>query len=51
LGAASDGLLRLRPVTFPSKKPYDDGSKPVEYGLIAELPTPDASFDHRHTQW
>ena len=36
MGAASDGLLRLRPVTFRYKKAYDDGSKPVQYGLIAE---------------
>jgi transposase len=35
-GEASDGLLRLRPVTFGYKKPLDDGSKPVQYGLIAE---------------
>jgi hypothetical protein len=36
MGMASDGLLRLRPVTFRYKKPNDDGSKPVQYGLIAE---------------
>jgi len=36
MGGASDGLLRLRPVTFRYKKPYDDGSKPIQYGLIAE---------------
>jgi len=36
MGAASDGLLRLRPVTFRYKKPLDDGTKPVQYGLIAE---------------
>ncbi len=33
---ASSGLLRLRPVTFRYKKPFEDGSKPVQYGLIAE---------------
>jgi hypothetical protein len=33
---ASSGLLRLRPVTFRYKKPYSDGSKPIQYGLIAE---------------
>jgi hypothetical protein len=33
---ASSGLLRLRPVTFRYKRPYEDGSKPVDYGLIAE---------------
>ena len=36
MGAASDGLLRLRPVTFRYKKPYADGSKPLQYGLVAE---------------
>jgi hypothetical protein len=36
MGTASDRLLQLRPVTFRYKKPYDDGSKPLEYGLIAE---------------
>ena len=29
-------LAQLRPVTFRYRKPYDDGSKPIEYGLIAE---------------
>ena len=33
---ASSGLLRLRPVTFRYKKAYADGSKPLDYGLIAE---------------
>jgi len=36
MGEASEGLLRLRPVTFHYKKPDTDGSKPLEYGLIAE---------------
>jgi hypothetical protein len=36
MGDASDGLMRLRPVTFRYKKPFDDGSKVVQYGLIAE---------------
>jgi hypothetical protein len=36
MGDASQGLLRLRPVTFHYKKPDSDGSKPLEYGLIAE---------------
>jgi hypothetical protein len=36
MAAASDGLMRLRPVTFRYKKPYADGSKPIDYGLIAE---------------
>ena len=33
---ASSDLLRLRPVTFRYKKPDADGSKPIDYGLIAE---------------
>jgi hypothetical protein len=33
---ASSGLMRLRPVTFRYKQPFADGSKPVQYGLIAE---------------
>ena len=28
--------MRLRPVTFRYQKPFADGSKPVQYGLIAE---------------
>jgi hypothetical protein len=36
MGDASRGLLRLRPVTFHYKKPDPEGSKPLEYGLIAE---------------
>jgi hypothetical protein len=36
MGEASSGLLRLRPVTFRYRQPLADGSKPVEYGLIAE---------------
>jgi hypothetical protein len=32
----SDGLMRLRPVTFRYKQPFDDGTKPIQYGLIAE---------------
>jgi hypothetical protein len=36
MGETSSGLLRLRPVTFRYKKPYADGSKPLDYGLIAE---------------
>ena len=33
---ASSGLLKLRPVTFRYPQPYADGSKPIDYGLIAE---------------
>jgi hypothetical protein len=36
MGDASKGLLRLRPVTFHYKRADFDGSKPLEYGLIAE---------------
>ena len=36
MGDASTGLLRLHPVTFRYKEPFADGSKPIEYGLIAE---------------
>lgn len=36
MGEASDGLLRLRPVVFRYKMPYADGSKPIQYGLVAE---------------
>ena len=36
MGNASEGLMRLRPVTFRYKKLFDDGSKPIQYGLIAE---------------
>jgi hypothetical protein len=36
MGDASRDLMRLRPVTFRYKKPFDDGSKPIQYGLIAE---------------
>jgi hypothetical protein len=36
MGDSSSGLMRLRPVTFRYKQPYEDGSKPIDYGLIAE---------------
>jgi hypothetical protein len=36
MGDASTGLLRLRPVTYRYQKPFADGSKPIQYGLIAE---------------
>ena len=36
MGAASHGLLELRPVTFHYKSAYDDGSHLLQYGLIAE---------------
>ena len=36
MGPASHDLMRLRPVTFRYKEPFSDGSKPIQYGLIAE---------------
>jgi hypothetical protein len=36
MAAASNGLFRLRPVTYRYKEAYADGSKPIDYGLIAE---------------
>jgi hypothetical protein len=36
MGTASDELLKLRPVTFRYKAPYDDGQRVLQYGLIAE---------------
>jgi hypothetical protein len=36
MGEASAGLLLLRPVTFRYKPEYDDGSRLLQYGLIAE---------------
>jgi hypothetical protein len=36
MGDVSNGLMRLRPVTFRYQKPFADGSKPIQYGLIAE---------------
>jgi hypothetical protein len=32
----ADRLLKLRPVTFRYTRPYADGSKPIQYGLVAE---------------
>lgn len=36
MGEASRGLMQLRPVSFRYKQPFGDGSKPIQYGLIAE---------------
>jgi len=36
MGDASAPLLQLRPVTFRYRQPADDGSRPLDYGLIAE---------------
>jgi hypothetical protein len=36
MGDASSAIFRLRPVTYRYKRPYADGSKPIDYGLIAE---------------
>ena len=36
MAGASEGLMHLRPVTFRYTKPFDDGARPIQYGLIAE---------------
>lgn len=36
LGAVSREILRLRPVEFTYRQPFTDGSKPRQFGLIAE---------------
>lgn len=36
MGAASERLLQLRPVTFRYTQPFAGGAKPIQYGLIAE---------------
>ena len=36
MGSASHRLLALRPVTYRYKEAYTDGTKPIQYGLIAE---------------
>jgi hypothetical protein len=36
MGDASARLQALRPVTFRYKRAYEDGEKPIQYGLIAE---------------
>jgi hypothetical protein len=36
MGEVSRGLMQLRPVTFRYQKPFADGSKPIQYGLVAE---------------
>jgi hypothetical protein len=36
MGDSSRNIFSLRPVTFRYQKPADDGSKPIQYGLIAE---------------
>jgi hypothetical protein len=36
MGDASRDLMRLRPVTFRYQKAFADGSKPIQYGLVAE---------------
>jgi len=36
MGSASERLLELRPVTFRYKQPNEDGSQPVQFGLVAE---------------
>jgi len=36
MGSVSERLFALRPVTFRYKQAYEDGSKPVQFGLVAE---------------
>jgi hypothetical protein len=36
MGDDSEGIMSLRPVTFRYKQAYADGSRPLQYGLIAE---------------
>jgi hypothetical protein len=36
MGDATGGLMQLRPVTFRYRKAFSDGSKPIQYGLVAE---------------
>ncbi|MFB3105919.1 MAG: tail fiber domain-containing protein, partial [Pseudomonadales bacterium] len=36
MAGASAGLLSLRPVTFRYKQAFENGNKPIQYGLIAE---------------
>ncbi len=36
MGEASAGLAELRPVTFRYKRAFENGDKPMRYGLIAE---------------
>jgi hypothetical protein len=36
MGDATANLMRLRPVTYRYKQPFEDGSQPLQYGLIAE---------------
>ena len=36
MGAASERLLALRPVTFRYKQAYGNGEQPLDYGLLAE---------------
>jgi hypothetical protein len=36
MGAVSEKLLDLRPVTFRYKKAFENGDKPIQFGLVAE---------------
>jgi hypothetical protein len=36
MGDSTNNLMRLRPVTYRYKQPFEDGSQPLQYGLIAE---------------
>jgi hypothetical protein len=36
MAGVSERLLALRPVTFRYKEEYEDGNKPIQFGLVAE---------------
>src|SRR5262249_13549277 len=36
MGEASSDLMKLRPVTFRYKQAQEDGTQPLQYGLVAE---------------
>jgi trimeric autotransporter adhesin len=36
MGDSTNALMKLRPVTYFYKPGYDDGRRPLQYGLIAE---------------
>jgi hypothetical protein len=55
---ASQAIMRLRPVTFRYAWPYTNGSKPIQFGLVAEevaevfpelaVKTPDGAIETVH---
>lgn len=36
MGNASDALMLLRPVSYRYKQPFNDGTQPLQYGLLGE---------------